>query len=66
MSFIEVTDLDGRKRLVNTDWIEEIWEGDNASIYFAYNCPSGVDQDSLVVKESYSEIKRMIGCTGNA
>ena len=58
--FIEVTDLYGRKRLISTDWIEEIWEGDNATIYFAFNCPNGVDQDSLVVKESYSEIKRMI------
>jgi uncharacterized protein YlzI (FlbEa/FlbD family) len=60
---IEVTDLDGRKRLVNTAWIEEIWEGDNATIYFAFNCPNGVDQDSLVVQESYEEIKMKVwGC----
>ena len=59
-NFIEVTDLVGIKRLINTDWIEEVWEGDNATIYFAFNCPNGVDQDSLVVKESYSKIKSMI------
>ena len=59
-NFIEVTDLDGRKRLINTDWIEEIWDGDNATIYFAFQEKSAVEQDSLVVKESYAEIKRMI------
>ena len=58
--FIEVTDLDGRKRLINTAWIEEIWEGDNATIYFAFNCPNGGDQDSLVVQESYKEIKMKV------
>lgn len=58
--FIEVTDLAGTKRLVNTAWIEEIWEGDNATLYFAFNCPNGVDQDSLVVQESYEDIKRMV------
>ncbi len=58
--FIEVTDLDGRKRLINTEWIEEIWEGDNATIYFAFQAENMVDQDSVVVKESYDEIKRAI------
>ena len=59
--FIEVTDIDGRKRLINTDWIEEIWDnGDYSTIYFAFNCPNGVDQDSLVVNESYEEIKRAV------
>jgi uncharacterized protein YlzI (FlbEa/FlbD family) len=59
-NFIEVTDLDGRKRLINTAWIEEIWEGDNATIYFAFQADNMVDQDYLVVKESYAEIKKMI------
>ena len=59
-NFIEVTDLSGSKRLINTDWIEEIWEGDNATIYFAFQGENMVDQDSMVVKESYAEIKRMI------
>ena len=61
--FIEVTTLDGAKRLINTAWIEEIWEGDNATIYFAFQADNMVDQDSLVVKESYEEIKMKVwGC----
>ena len=61
--FIEVTDLDGRKRLINTAWIEEIWEGDNATIYFAFQADNMVDQDSVMVKESYEEIKMKVwGC----
>ena len=62
--FIEVTDLDGRKRLINTAWIEEIWEGENATIYFAFQADNMVDQDSLVVKESYEEIKRLVMADG--
>lgn len=58
--FIEVTDLYGRKRLINTAWIEEFWEGDNATIYFAFNCPNRFDQDSFVVQESYEEIKMKV------
>lgn len=58
--FIEVTDLDGIKRLINTDWIEEIWKGDNAIIYFAFKAEKMVDQDYIVVKESYEKIKRAI------
>ena len=61
--FIEVTDLDGRKRLINTAWIEEIWECDNATIYFACQAENMVAQDSLVVQESYAGIKSKIeGC----
>jgi uncharacterized protein YlzI (FlbEa/FlbD family) len=61
--FIEVTDLDGRKRLINTAWIEEIWEGDNATIYFAFQAENMVDQDSVIVRESYEEIKMKVwGC----
>ena len=63
--FIEVTDLDGRKRLINTAWIEDIWGGENATIYFAFQAENMVDQDSLVVQESYSEIKMKVwGCNG--
>ena len=61
--FIEVTDLDGRKRLINTAWIEEIWDGDNATIYFAFQAENTIEQDSLVVQESYEEIKMKVwGC----
>lgn len=63
--FIEVTDLDGRKRLINTAWIEDIWDGENATIYFAFQAENMVDQDSLVVQESYAEIKMKVwGCNG--
>lgn len=64
--FIEVTDLDNRKRLVNTSWIEEVWSGsdldedDYATIYFAFQAENMCDQDSLVVQESYKEIKRKV------
>ena len=62
---IEVTDLDNRKRLINTRWIEEIWEGENATIYFAFQAENMVDQDSLVVQESYEEVKMKVwGCNG--
>ena len=60
-NFIEVTDLEGRKRLINTDWIEEIWDGANATIYFVFQIENLGDQDSLVVKESYAEIVRKMG-----
>ena len=61
--FIEVTTLDGAKRLINTAWIEEIWEGDNATIYFAFQADNMVDQDSVKVMESYEEIKMKVwGC----
>ena len=61
--FIEVTALDGTKRLINTAWIEEIWEGDRAAIYFAFQAENMVDQDSLAVMESYEEIKMKVwGC----
>ena len=63
--FIEVTDLDGRKRLINTAWIEEIWDGDNATIYFAFQATNTIEPDSLVVQESYEEIKMKVwGCNG--
>lgn len=58
--FIEVKTLDGAKRLINTAWIEEIWEGDNATIYFAFQADNMVDQDSLVVKESYDEVLQKV------
>lgn len=61
--FIEVTDLDGIKRLINTAWIEEIWDGDNATIYFAFQAENTIEPDSVVVQESYEEIKMKVwGC----
>lgn len=59
--FIEVTDLDGTKHLINTHWIEGIREGRNATIYFAFQAPNAIHQDSLVVKESYGEVCEMLG-----
>lgn len=59
--FIEVTDNSGSKRLINTAWIEEIWNDDGAvTIYLAFNYPNAVDQDFVRVKESYEEIKNAI------
>jgi uncharacterized protein YlzI (FlbEa/FlbD family) len=65
-NFIEVTDLGGTKHLINTAWIEEIWDGDNATIYFAFQAENTTDADSMVVEESYEEIKRMIWRVNNA
>lgn len=62
--FIEVTDIAGTKRLINTAWVEEIWDAEGGTyIYFAYHCPNAVEQDYLRVQESYAGIKSKIeGC----
>ena len=57
-NFIEVTDLEGRKHLINIMWVEEICEGYHASIYFAFQDKNAVGQDVLKVRESYRDIKR--------
>lgn len=59
--FIEVT-VSGCHRLINVDIIEEVqinFEG-GADIYLAFNCPNAYEQDCMTVKESYSEIKKML------
>lgn len=62
--FIEVTDNDdGAKRLVNTNWIEEICEGSSRGVwilYIAFNSQGRFMQDYISCQESYEEVKAMI------
>lgn len=59
--FIEVTDCDGKKRIINLAWVEEVWEEENGvCIYFAFSAPHAGEQDYLYVRESYEEIKRKL------
>lgn len=51
--FIEVERDDGKKILVNTQYIEEV--ADNY-IYFAFSVPNAYEQDSLKCKETYDEL----------
>lgn len=58
--FIEVHQL-GKPRLVNLDWVEEIWPTENGTqIYFAFTSPDAVSQDFITTDESYDKIKRII------
>lgn len=58
--FIEVH-RQGEPRMVNLDWVEEIWPTDNGTeIYFAFTGPSDVSQDFITTDESYDMIKRII------
>lgn len=58
--FIEVHQL-GKPRLVNLDWVEEIWPTENGTqIYFAFACPDATSQDFIATDESYDKIKRII------
>ena len=61
--FIEVTALDGTKRLINLAWVEDIWDrgGTGVDIYFAFSAPHAFEQHFLRVLESYEEIKRKVG-----
>lgn len=58
--FIEVH-CNKEKRLVNLDWVEDIWDGDiHRYIYFAFNAPNACEQDYIKVDESHEEIARKI------
>ena len=60
--FIEVTNIAGKKRLINLAWVEDIWDEENGvCIYFAYSAPHAVEQHYIRVLESYEEIKRKVG-----
>lgn len=60
--FIEVH-LQGKPRLVNLDWVEDIWPTENgAQIYFAFTSPDDTSQDFITTDESYDMIKRIIAC----
>jgi uncharacterized protein YlzI (FlbEa/FlbD family) len=58
---IEVTSFDGKKWLINTDWIEMIEANDSGTtIYFAFYLPNSDEQDYIRTQESYDEIKKAI------
>ena len=58
--FIEVHQQ-GKPRLVNLDWVEDIWPTENGTkIYFAFIRPDATSQDFTKTDESYDKIKRII------
>ena len=58
--FIEVHQL-GKPRLVNLDWVEDIWPTENGTqIYFAVPSPDAVSPDFTTTDESYDKIKLII------
>lgn len=59
--FIEVH-CNGKRHLINTDWVEEIKENSehDVTIFFAFTIPNGRDQDYLNVDETYNEIQHNI------
>lgn len=58
--FIEVHQQ-GKPRLVNLDWVEDIWPTENGTqIYFALTRPDAASQDFTTTDESYDKIKRII------
>lgn len=57
--FVEVHQQ-GKPRLVNLDWVEDIWPTENGTqIYFAFTRPDA-SQDFTTTDESYDKIKRII------
>lgn len=60
--FIEVH-TNGNPKLVNLDWVEEIYPSQyGAQIYYAFSVPDETDQDFFKADETYEEIKRLISC----
>lgn len=58
--FIEVHQQ-GKPRLVNLDWVQEIYPSQcGAQIFYAFSVPGGANQDFFTADESYDEIKRII------
>lgn len=58
--FIEVH-LQGKPRLVNLDWVEDIWPTENGTqIYFAFTSPDDTSQDFITIDESYDKIKSIV------
>lgn len=58
--FIEVHQQ-GKPRLVNLAWVEDVLPTENGTqIYFAFNSPDATSQDFITTDESYDEIKRII------
>lgn len=58
--FIEVHQQ-GKPRLVNLDWVEEIYPSQyGAQIYYAFSVPDETEQDFFKADETYEEIKCII------
>lgn len=59
--FIQVH-VNGQAHFINLDWIEGIRadEHNSAMIYFAFNNPNCLEQDSYVVDETYDDLVYMI------
>ena len=60
--FVEIIDCSDNRMLINTKCIEEIVEeGDERCIiYMAFNTPNAVEQDFVLVNESYADLKNRI------
>ena len=58
--FIEVH-WQGKPRLVNLDWVEDIWPTENGTqIYFTFTSPDDTSQDFITIDESYDKIKSIV------
>ena len=58
--FIEVT-CDGSKWLLNTNIIEQVSGGElGSTIYLSFTCPGAYEQDHMVAKESYEQVRQML------
>lgn len=60
--FIEITDGCNNRRLLNVNYIEEVFELDNgkSEINLAFNCPNATEQDNIIVNIPFDELAEMI------
>lgn len=59
-NFIQVH-IDGRRVLINLAWVEQIIAEERGTvIYFAFNIPDAIEQDYMVVDESYDALLLLI------
>ena len=60
--FIKITDIDGNRRLLNVNYIEEVFELNNeeSTIYFAFNCSNATAQNNIMVNIPFDELVKMI------
>ena len=59
--FIEVHHKNG-VHLLNVKYIEDVWYDNSGicTIWLAYTIPDSTEQDMIIPRESYDEVKRMI------
>ena len=60
--FIEVHDVNGKSNLINLAQVKQIECETNGRcvIYFAFSLPDAIEQDYIVPKETYDQIKSKI------